>query len=52
MTVEIISCSISTKYGARSGSNSQPLDLQSDLLPTALGNPVHILKMEAIIIEQ
>ena len=36
MTVEIISWSIPLKYGTRSGSNSPPLDLQSDLLPTAL----------------
>ena len=29
------------KYGARPGSNSQTLDLQSDTLPTALCGPAH-----------
>ena len=38
---EIISWSISTKYGTGPGSNSGSLDLQSESLPTALRGPSH-----------
>ena len=48
MTEEIISSSSPRKYGTGPGSNSQPLDLQSDshllpdTLPTALCGPVNV----------
>ena len=40
MTEEIISWSISKKYGTGPGSNLRPLDLHSDSLPTALRGQV------------
>ena len=40
MTIEIIHDQSPQKYGIRQGSNSWPLDLQSDLLPTVLRGPV------------
>ena len=45
MTIEIFHDQSVRKYGNKLGSNSRPLDLQPDLLPTALRCPVYMTGM-------